>query len=321
MLLLRGTMLVAVALALLAPAAASAASKPDARTGGAANITPSSANLNGRVDPNQAETTYFFQIGTTSLYGVNTAVTAAGAGANPSGVSVPVAGLAPATRYHYRLVAQNGRGITKGADRTFKTKVQPLGFTLAATPNPVSPGGATTLAGTLTGTNGPGREVVLQSNPFPYLQGFVNATNAQVTDGAGNFSFPVLSVPVTTQYRVVLTQRPEEVVSPIVVVGAALRVKTWTNKVERGPRGSSVRFKGNVKPQSDGARVSIQKLVNGVWVEKAHTRAFDAGSVKSRYNTRVKIRRSGQFRVVAEAAGAYVSGAGRTITITKVRRR
>jgi len=320
MLLLRGTMLVAVALALLAPAAASAASKPGVRTGGAANVTSSSATLNGRVDPNNADTTYFFQIGTTTLYGSNTAVTPAGSGANPTGVSVPVAGLAPATTYHYRLVAQNRFGLTKGADRTFKTRVQPLGYTLAANPNPVHPGGSTTLAGQLTGTNGPNREVVLQSNPFPYTQGFVNASNVQVTDGAGNFSFPVLSVPVTTQFRVVMAQRPE-VASAIVFVGVALQVKTWTRKVERSRRGSSVRFKGNVKPQNDGGRVSIQKLVNGVWVEKAHTRAFDAGSVKSRYNTRVRIRRSGQFRVVAEVEGAYVSGAGRTITITKVRRR
>jgi len=71
--LLRGTMLIAVALALLAPAAASAATKPGARTGSAASITPTTATLNGRVDPNNAATTYFFQYGTTSLYGTNTA--------------------------------------------------------------------------------------------------------------------------------------------------------------------------------------------------------------------------------------------------------
>ena len=71
--LLRGTMLIAVALALVAPATASAASKPGVRTGGATSITPRLRRCNGRVDPNDAATTYFFQSGTTSLYRTNTA--------------------------------------------------------------------------------------------------------------------------------------------------------------------------------------------------------------------------------------------------------
>jgi hypothetical protein len=116
-----------------------------------------------------------------------------------------------------------------------------------------------------------------------------------------------------------MAQRPE-VASPIVVVGAALQVRTKTRKVARYRRSSSVRFWGSVTPQNDGGRVSIQKLVDGVWVEKAHTSARDAGSSRSRYKKRVLIRRSGHFRVVAEAEGAYVSGAGRTIVIKKVRR-
>jgi hypothetical protein len=160
--------------------------------------------------------------------------------------------------------------------------------------------------------------VVLQSNPFPYTQGFLNAGNAQVTDAVGNFSFPVLSVPVTTQYRVVLAQRPE-VTSPIVVVGAALQVRTDTDKVARHRHSVSVRFRGSVSPQNDGGRVGIQKFRNGVWTEIAHTRAKDAGSSKSVYNTRVRIFRSGLFRTVAEAEGQYVTGAGRAISI-KVRR-
>ena len=312
--LLRGTMLIAVALALLAPAAASAASKPGVRTGAAASITPTTATLNGRVDPNNAETTYFFQYGTTSLYGTNTAATPAGSGANAAHVSVPIAGLAPATKYHYRIVAQNSFGITRGDRRTFTTKKQPLGVTLAANPNPIAPGGSTTLGGQLTGTNNANRDVVLQSNPFPYTQGFLNAGNPQVTDAAGNFAFPVLSMPVTTQFKVVLAQRPE-VTSPIVVVGAALQVKTDTKKVARNRRSVTVRFRGSVSPQNDGGRVSIQKFRNGTWTEIAHTRAKDDGSSKSRYKTRVRIFRSGKFRVVAEAEGPYVTGAGRAISI------
>jgi hypothetical protein len=309
---------IAVVLALVAPAAATAASKPLARTGGVSNVTPSGATLHGSVDPNNADTTYYFEYGTTTLFGTSTAVTPAGAGPDARAVSMPIAGLAPATRYHYRLIAQNGEGIANGGRRTFTTRRQPLGVTLAANPNPIAPGAATTLGGQLTGTNNANRDVVLQSNPFPYTQGFVNAGNAQVTDAAGNFAFPVLSMPVTTQFRVVMTQRPD-VTSPIVVVGAALQVITDAKKVDRHRHSVTVRFSGSVTPQNDGGRVSIQKFRGGTWVSIDHTRAQDAGSSKSRFKERVRIYRSGLFRAVAETEGAYVTGAGRAIDI-KVRR-
>ena len=304
----------AVALALLAPAAADAASKPGVRTGGVSNLTFSSATLNGRVDPNDAQTTYFFRFGTTRVFTTDTAITAIGAGDAFSRVSVDVGGLAPLTQYHFRLIAQNSHGTTLGDWHTFTTRRQPLGVNLSASPNPVAPGGSTVLAGQLTGTNNAGREVVLQSNPFPYTQGFLNSGNALVTDSTGNFSFPVLSVPVNTQFRVVLAQRPE-VASPIVIVGAALQVRTETKKVARYRHSATVRFRGSVTPQNDGGRVSIQKLVGGNWVEKAHATASDDGSSRSVYRKHVRISRSGQFRVVAEAVGQYVSGAGRTIRI------
>jgi hypothetical protein len=313
----RGAMLTALVLALLAPAGASAA-RPAVTTGPAASITPSTATLNGRVDPNGKETTYFFQIGTTRVYGIETAATSAGGSANPVNISVPVGGLAPATRYHYRLVARNSDGQRLGADRVFTTRRQPLGVTLGATPNPVAPGAPTTLAGQLTGTNSANRDVVLQANPFPYTQGFVNVSNPQVTDAVGNFSFPVLSVPLTTQYRVLMPQRPE-VASPIVIVGAALQVTTSTKKVERHRHSVSVRFSGDIRPAAAGVRVDIQKLRNDVWTTIAHTRARSETSSRSSYSTRVRLYRSGTYRSVALSDGAMVTGAGRPIGI-KIRR-
>jgi hypothetical protein len=313
----RGAMLLALALALVAPATASAA-KPAVTTGGAASVAQSTATLTGRVDPNGQPTTYFFQIGTTRLYGSNTSATSAGAGANPVPVSVAIGGLAPATVYHYRIVARNEDGQTLGADRTFKTKRQPLGVTLTANPPTVAPGGATTLGGQLTGTNNASRDVVLQANPFPYTQGFLNVANPQVTDAVGNFSFPVLTVPVTTQFRVVMPQRPE-IASPIVIVGAALQVTTRTKKVDRHRHSVSVRFRGDIRPAAAGVRVDIQKLRNNVWTAIAHTRAQHESSSRSSYSTRVRIHRSGQYRVVANSDGAFVSGAGRTIRITAPR--
>jgi hypothetical protein len=315
--MIRGAMVMGLALTLLVPATASAA-RPAVTTGAASNVQQGTATLNGRVDPNGKATTYFFQIGTTRVYGTNTAEASAGAGGNPVAVSVPVGGLAPLTVYHYRIVARNADGQRIGADRTFRTKRQPLGVTLAANPPTVAPGGATTLAGQLTGSNNASRDVVLQANPFPYTQGFLNVANPQVTDAVGNFSFPVLSVPVTTQFRVLMPQRPE-VASPIVVVGAVLQVPTRTKKVDRHRHSVSVRFRGDIRPGAAGVRVDIQKLRNNVWTTIAHTRAQDEGASRSSYSTRVRLFRSGQFRVVAESNGPLATGAGRAVGI-KVRR-
>jgi hypothetical protein len=313
----RGAILIAAVLALTAPAAASAA-KPAATTGGVSSVGQSTVTLNGRVDPNGEATTYFFQIGTTRLYGANTAETSAGGGRNPTNVSVAVGSLAPFTVYHYRLVARNADGQTLGRDRTFRTKKQPLGVTLAANPATVVPGGATTLAGQLTGTEGGGRDVVLQANPFPYTQGFANVANPQVTDAAGNFSFPVLSVPITTQFRVLMPQRPD-IASPIVLVGTALQVTTRTEKVDRHRRSVSVRFRGDIRPAAAGVRVDIQRWYNSTWNTIAHTRAKHVSSSRSSYNTRVRLRHTGRYRVVANSDGALVTGAGREVKI-RIRR-
>jgi hypothetical protein len=298
----------ALALALVAPASAAAQSaKPAVTTRAAADVAIQTATLTGSVDPNGAATTYFFQIGTTSAYGVQTPTASAGAGNRPVAVTAPLTGLAPATRYHYRLVARNRKGLVKGADRTFKTKPQPLGVTLAATPNPVPFGGAVTLAGQLTGTGNANRQVVLQSNPFPYTQGFQNASNVQVTDAAGNFSFPLLSVPLSTQYRVLMPQKPE-VVSPIVSLGVAVKLTTHVSS-HRVTRGARVRFSGRVRPATDGARVLFQRKKGSRWVQVSHTFARGSGK-SSRYSKRVRIGRGGTYRVFVQVAGAFVGNEG-----------
>ena len=78
---MRGVMVGAIVGALLwAPATAAAAEKPVVITGGAANVQPTTVVLNGTVNPKGAETSYFFQYGTTRLYGLSTPATSAGAG-------------------------------------------------------------------------------------------------------------------------------------------------------------------------------------------------------------------------------------------------
>jgi len=295
----------------LVPAAAVAApAKPVVTTGAAASVGQTTVVLNGKVNPNGAATTYFFQYGTTSLYGAQTPAASAGGGSKAVSVAAGVAGLAPATRYHYRLVAQNAKGLVKGADRVFTTKRQPLGLLLGATPNPVPAGHAATLTGILTGTGNAGRQVALQANPFPYTQGFVTVGNAQVTNSGGGFAFPILSVPVTTQYRVLMPARPD-VISPVFVLGAAVRVSTH---VRVGPR--RVRLFGRVTPAADGSQIVIERRRNGRWVRVARTFARHASSGHSSYVKRLR-RHAGRYRVVANVEGAHVGDVGRVFRIRR----
>jgi hypothetical protein len=102
-------------------AVALAAASPSVVTGSHSNVTHSSAVLRGTVNPNGSGTSYFFQWGLTSGYGVNGRLHWAGGGTTAVAVRATAAGLIPGTVYHYRVVATNKFGIAVGADRTFKT--------------------------------------------------------------------------------------------------------------------------------------------------------------------------------------------------------
>jgi hypothetical protein len=111
-------------LALSAPAAM-AATPPVATTGGATSVSQSTATLNGTVNPEGQGTSYYFQYGTTTAYTSQTATTDAGSGTAAVNASAPLSSLAPATTYHYRLVATNPSGTTFGTDQSFGTDKPP----------------------------------------------------------------------------------------------------------------------------------------------------------------------------------------------------
>jgi hypothetical protein len=282
-----------------------------------ANKGQTSVTLTGRVNPNELDTTYTFEYGTTRVYGAQAPAppAAVGSGNRFRAVAVDIGNLAPATTYHYRLVARNSKGVRRGADRTFKTQRQPLGLTLGATPNPVAPGGNTTIAGTLSGTGNGGRQIVLQSNPFPFTQGFQNASNVQLTNADGTFAFPVLGVALNTQYRVVLPNQ-QQVQSPIVTVGVAPKVTVKTRRVRKTARGAIIRFRGRVTPAHDGTQVAIQKLKRGNWVTIQGTITKHHSSAYSRYRKAVRLRRGGTFRVyVGVADGDHVASVSRSVKL------
>lgn len=307
-------------LAAAAPAAQAAAARPTVTTGGAAGVSQTTARLTGTVTPNGAATTYVFQYGTTTAYGAATPSAGAGSGTRAVTVTADVGALAPATKYHYRLVASNRKGTTRGRDRTFTTRRQPLALSLFATPNPLPWPFGTTLAGNLSGTGNGGRVVQLQSNPFPYTQGFFNQGNAVVTDASGNYSVTLPSVPVNTQYRTVVPGTA--VASPVVSVSVSVSVSTHVRRLAWLRRGALVRFSGRVRPAHDGSQYAIQRLEGSTWktIDGSITHHGKGGTF-STYSKKVRIRRGGFFRVdVGIRDGDHASNPGKTVRVRSRRR-
>jgi hypothetical protein len=85
-------------------------------------ITSTGATLNGTVDPRGSDAAYHFDYGLDATYGSSTPDGGPLSGQGAQGASATVAGLAPGTTYHFRVVADNGTGgLQAGADQVLMT--------------------------------------------------------------------------------------------------------------------------------------------------------------------------------------------------------
>ena len=109
------------------------ASVPSVSTGAVDETTSTSTKLTGTVDPNGAQTTYYFEYGTSPNYGETTSSVDAGSGTNDLSISTILSGLLSGQTYHYRLVAINSLGTSYGQDATFTTNAAPSATTGIAT--------------------------------------------------------------------------------------------------------------------------------------------------------------------------------------------
>ena len=85
---------------------------PAVTTGASSAVSTVRATLAGTVDPFASSTSYAFEYGRTTAYGSATASRIVPPGDAAAPVSVPVNGLAPGTRYHYRIVASSAAGTS-----------------------------------------------------------------------------------------------------------------------------------------------------------------------------------------------------------------
>lgn len=309
-------LLVLALAALFAPASALAAA-PAATTQAASEITSTQARLNGSVDPGRETTKFHFEYGTTTAYGAQTPEDQVVPRGNKAASASEVVGsLQPSTTYHFRLVASNASGSSQGADMTFTTlaegQVPPGGgnaVTIAAAPVSVLFGRATTISGQVTGDGADkGVEMTLQAQPA----GATDFTNVATTTAAPTGAYTFTQTPlVNTRYRVEAKASPK-VTSPVVAVSVRKAV-SFKLSDSTPKRGSRVRFSGTVKPSHDGLFALIQKKGSGGkfrTVAKAQLKASKTAGV-SKYSKRLRIRRTGVYRVRVAADADHARGTSR----------
>jgi hypothetical protein len=195
-----------LAAALLPAGALAQTAPPAAATGSATPVGLSSATVHGTVDPNGQLTSYRFEYGTTTAYGLQTADDSAGLGDDPVSVSASLGGLTADTVYHYRVVAwpdSDPTATVAGADHSFRTIATPTVSTNSA--RALGAGGVT-----LDGKADPNRSPTTVQFEWGLTQDYGNLT-APVSIGRGSASVEV-STPIgglapntTYHFRIVAT--------------------------------------------------------------------------------------------------------------------
>ncbi|MGA2319336.1 MAG: hypothetical protein ABSG95_01160 [Solirubrobacteraceae bacterium] len=313
---------------LLLPAAAQAAprqsGRPRAFTGLVAHVRGTSAVLEGTVNPSGHPTTYYFQYGPTRTYASQTPSTSVGSGVTTVKVAQAVTGLLAG--YHYRIVASNEKGPSFGQDRVYPGKKGALRIVFAKKATRVDVFGSPfTVIGTVSGLGGGGRDVILQSSPFPYLTPFTTIGAPVLTNAGGVFVFHVARLLASTQFRVI-TLAPRPLYSPTFTEHVAVRVSFHVRTA--GPQGL-VRLYGTVTPAKLGARIlfQVQKAVRPGKSEKTEertskfvtqliTRARKGTKSFSRFSLIASIPHGGRYRAFVEVpTGALASGVSQSIVL------
>ena len=98
---------------------------PDLTTEAAAPVEPTTATLNGTVNPEGVATKYHYEWGTEPTYGSSTPEQDAGSGSSAVPAPAELTGLVPNTLYHYRLIGSNASGSIVGEDARFTSAAAP----------------------------------------------------------------------------------------------------------------------------------------------------------------------------------------------------
>jgi len=277
----------------------------------ARDIANTSATATASINPNGSATTYRIEYGTTTRYGSETAP-AQTPTTGTAAVTVKLTDLRPYTRYHWRTVATNAAGTTRGADRSFRTARQPSGVTLSLSRRTVPWGGDLRLGGRVSGAGVAGMTVALEQQRFPLDQGFSEAATAR-TGNDGGYLFTIPSLWTTTRYRVV-TRTQVVATSPEATARSRVRVGARARHFAR----KRARIAGSILPGVQGT-ATLQLYRRGLgWRRVRSATLTPANESSSRYAFVVRRlkRTARRFRVIGTPApGAHMRGWSKAVTV------
>jgi phosphodiesterase/alkaline phosphatase D-like protein len=227
---------------------------PVSTTDAASLVTPTTARLNGRVNPGGAATDAQFEWGPTTSYGSTTSVQSLGSGTSTLSVNANLSGLTPNQTYYYRITATNSNGAVNGLQGTFTTPARaPITGVSAAT-------GLSTSTATLDGTVDPGgasTDWKFEYGVGAYDQTATGTTLTGTTSQGVTKPLTGLLPGTTYQYRLV-AQNSEgtttstgtfatDIAAPTAVTGGASSIT---------PRGATV--SGTLNPGGDAATYVVE---------------------------------------------------------------
>ena len=189
-------------------------------------------------------------------------------------------------------------------------------LSISANPNPIVFELDTVISGKRTGPVKAGHPVALEDNPFPYTRGFQKIAST-VTDARARYKFSHVKPLLNTRYRTTtpLTGTgkvpPPEGSSPTILVKVEIHVLLRVS--DHTPRpGQRVNFSGTATPQHDGRLVYIQvQTSTGRWHTVARTALRDAGTERSRFSRRIRVRRDHTYRARVFHDGDHADGTSR----------
>jgi phosphodiesterase/alkaline phosphatase D-like protein len=307
----------------LSASPALAAGSASATTGNAQQVQFASATVTGTVNPAGTATSYYFEYGSSSSYGLQTSVASAGAGSSDVPVAQALSGLTPKTTYHYRLVATSAGNTISGQDATFTT---------TATPAPsVTTGAAKSLSfasATVTGSVNP--EGVATTYYFQYGTSVAYGSKTAVQSaGSGTAAESVsvgltgLAASTTYHYRLVA-----DGAGGTTVVGSDETLTTVKTPVPAAVTAApsnvattSVTLNGSVNPAGVATNYFFQYGTTSGYGHTTATHSAGAGTAAVSVNAALSGLKAGttyHYRVVAVSAGGTVDGHDASFATAKV---
>jgi hypothetical protein len=275
-------------------------------------LTATGAKLNALVSPQGLATTVSFEYGTTTGYGKTAAGPSLAAGFSSRGASATIGDLQPYTTYHFRAVATNAQGVTRGPDRSFRTLRAPAEIVLDPVSGSVPWKTNVTISGKVSGTAVGGIGLAVQRSDFPYTTTYTTRTFAASSSGTFNVSIgPLYS---SSRLRVI-ARSPYTTASGWVTVMNSVSVGLKVG----GKTRTHATLSGRTFPQLPKGTATLQRLsAKGKWTRVARTSVTDSGQFASRYSFRVKrprATRSYRVVVVPHDAGAHETGISREVRV------